>query len=220
MTRPTALVLAMCASSLVATGAGADGRSRAAMGEFTMVGNMAPYPNLERAGERNVRRAQRLKRASRRTAHRFDTLAKARALGYVARRVRRSGFVHARKHFSAFWGRVFDPSAPQALVFWCPRRGRCTLTTYMYRAPAGRPPTTWRRLLQWHRHGPGATWMTHLWLVPHTRDAFATCAPWAALTGTFGIKQKPYHTHMSDEPCPEPGTEPHEGHHGPAGQPG
>jgi hypothetical protein len=204
-------MLALCGWLLVATGAGADGRrSLAAMDRITMVGNMDPYPVLERAGKRNVRRAQRLKRASRRTAHTFDTLAKARALGYATRRKHLPGFVHARKHDTIFWGRVFDAAAPQALLYWCARRGRCTLTAYMYRAPAGRPPSTWRGLLQWHRHARYSTWMTHVWLVPHTRDAFATCAPWAALTGTFGIKQRPYSTHMSDEPCPQRGR--HEGH--------
>jgi hypothetical protein len=205
----------MCGWLLTATGADADAnangrRSHAAMDRITMVGNMEPYPALERAGKRNVRRAQRLKRASRRTAHAFDTLANARALGYVTRRMRRPGFVHARKHDTIFWGRVFDAAAPQALMYWCGRRGRCTLTAYMYRASAGRPPSTWRRLLQWHRHARNSTWMTHLWLVPHTRDAFATCAPWAALTRTFRIERRPYNTHMSDEPCPKRGRR--EGH--------
>jgi hypothetical protein len=211
MTRTTMLALALCGSLLTATSAGADGpRSHAALDRITTVGNVDPFPALERAGKRDVRRAQRLKRASRRTAHAFDTLAKARALGYVTRRPRRPGFVHARKHDTVFWGRVFDAAAPQALMYWCVRRGRCTLTAYMYRAPAGRPPSTWRRLLQWHRHHRNSTWMTHVWLVPHTRDAFATCAPWAALTRTFGIEQRPYNTHMSDEPCPQRGR--HEGH--------
>ena len=205
------VALAMSGSLLTATGADADGRrSQVALDRITMVGNMDPYPDLERAGKRNVRRAQRLKRASRRTAHAFDTLAEASALGYVTRRVRRPGFVHARKHDTIFWGRVFDAAAPQALLYWCARRGRCTLTAYMYRAPAGRPPSTWRRLLQWHRHSRNSTWMTHLWLVAHTRDAFATCAPWAALTRTFRIKQRPYNTHMIDEPCAQRGH--HEGH--------
>ena len=45
------LVLAMCGLLLTATDAGADGRrSHAAMDRITMVGNMDPYPVLERAG--------------------------------------------------------------------------------------------------------------------------------------------------------------------------
>jgi hypothetical protein len=178
---------------------------RVAMHKMTMVGNMDAYPDLERAGRRNVRRARRLQRASQRTAHRFDTLAKARALGYETRRMRRPGFVHARKFDTRFWGKMFNPAAPQALVFWCPASGPCTLTTYMYRAPAGPPPSTWRLLLQWHRHGDkSTTWMTHVWLVPHIRAAFATCAPWTALKATYGLKQpKHYDNQMFDQPCPE-----------------
>jgi hypothetical protein len=202
------LVVTLCVAPVATAGmraGGANPPARAAKHKLTMVGNMHPYPDLERAGARNVLRAQRLKRASRRTAHRFDTLAKARALGYLTRRMQRPGFVHARKFATIFWGTVFDPDAPQALVFWCPARGRCTLTTYMYRAPAGDPPSTWGNLLQWHRHGDSSTtWMTHVWLVRHTRPAFATCAPWTALKDAYGLMQpSDYRDHMTDEPCPD-----------------
>jgi hypothetical protein len=120
----------------------------AATGDMTMVGNMQPYPDLDYAGRRNVRRARRLLRASRRAARGFSTITKAERRGYEVGRRFRPGFTHLRKHGTRFWGHVFDPSAPQALVFWCPSHGRCTLTTYMYRAPAGDPPRTWRDLLQ------------------------------------------------------------------------
>jgi hypothetical protein len=175
------------------------------MPHITMVGNMQPYPNLKRAGPRNVRRAQRLKRRSLATAARFDTFAEARALGYVIGSAHLPGFVHARKFGYGFWGKLLDPDAPQALVYWCPKSRHCTLTTYMFRAPAGRPPSTWRKLLQWHRHGDRSTsWMTHVWLVPKTRQAFATCAPWAALSMKYGIKQpRHYNHHVNDEPCPD-----------------
>jgi hypothetical protein len=88
-----------------------------------------------------------------------------------------------------FWGRTFDPAHPQALVFWCPRQGACALANFMYRAPAGMPPSTWGDLLQWHRHGTGArsSWMTHVWLVKDVRTAFATCAPLAALERDLGL---------------------------------
>jgi hypothetical protein len=179
---------------------------RAAMPHHTeMVGNMAPYPDLEGAGKRNVRRARHLLRASRATARAFDTVNEARRLGYKIRRRFRPGFTHLRKNGTRFWGSLFDPSAPQSLVFWCPAKGRCTLTTYMYRAPAGNPPSTWRDLLQWHRHGhtPTSTWATHVWLVPRVRSAFATCAPWPALRAAFGIEQVPYHAIAPDRPCAE-----------------
>jgi hypothetical protein len=189
----TALVLAVC--GIPSQGVHARG------GEMTMVGNMEAYPDLERAGARSVRRARRLQRASLRSARRFDTLAKANGLGYETSHMARPGFVHARKHGPQFWGRMLNPAAPQALVFWCPRHGRCRLTTYMFRARAGSPPTTWRRLLQWHRHGPRGTWMTHVWLLPGTRTAFATCAPWQALERVHGLRQQPYHDHFNTEPC-------------------
>jgi hypothetical protein len=174
----------------------------ATQGHVTMVGNMKAYPDLERAGQRNLRRARRLGRASRRTARRFDTLAEANRSGYETGHMARPGFVHARKHGPRFWGRILDPAAPQALVFWCPRHGRCRLTTYMFRAPAGSPPSTWRRLLQWHRHGPRGTWMTHVWLLPGTRAAFATCAPWPALERSLGLRRVRYRSHFNTEPCP------------------
>jgi hypothetical protein len=211
------LLVALCIAPVAAASARAGDRAAAehagagaAMQRMTMVGNMDPYPNLERAGQSNVRRARRLQRASRATMHRFDTLAKARALGYATRRMRRPGFVHARKLGTRFWGRKFDPTAPQALVFWCPARGTCALTTYMYRAPAGRPPSTWGDLLQWHRHGDrSTTWMTHVWLLPHTRPAFATCAPWSALMDAYDLKQPArYHHDMTDEACRDEGAMP------------
>jgi hypothetical protein len=140
--------------------------------------------------------------------HRFDTPAKARRLGYRPDPAppRRPGFTHFRKSGARFWGRVFDPRHPQALVFWCPSDGRCTLAAFMYRAPAGDPPSTWGGLLQWHRHGMAAqdAWMTHLWLVPAVREAFATCAPMPALVRRLGIRQEPYLIHSEHlMPCKE-----------------
>ena len=109
----------------------------------------------------------------------------------------RPGFVHARKHGTRFWGRKFDATAPQSLVFWCPSTGHCTLTTYMYRAPAGKPPGTWGDMLMWHRHGTTATasWMTHVWLLRGVRDGFATCAHWTALERGLGIHRERYRPH-------------------------
>jgi hypothetical protein len=211
MTRPVAVVLA-AAAGVIAIGAqsfaagDAGSAARTAKMGMEMVGNTKPYPDLERAGARNVRRARHLLHASRRSSHRFNTIAKAKRLGYVIRRWIRPGFTHARKNATVFWGRLFDADAPQALVFWCPSHGRCTLTTYMYRAPAGRPPSTWRKLLQWHRHDDteSATWMTHVWLVKSVRKGFATCAPMAALVAELGIHQEPYKAIHPDKPCDRP----------------
>lgn len=196
-------VVLVAAALLVAAAAAVEPAAGHADRKMQMVGNMDPYPDLSRAGRRNVRRARRLLRASRSSAHAFDTMAKASRLGYRVKRRFRPGFTHMRKHGTRFWGRVFDPSAPQSLVFWCPSHGRCTLTTYMYRAPGGNPPSTWHDLLQWHRHARtrSGTWATHVWLVEHTREGFATCAPWKALTTSLRIEQEPYRAIEADRPC-------------------
>ena len=190
-------------------GAGAAGATAGVSGtlqmpeEPTMVGNPHEFPDLAAAGHANVMRARRLLRASRRTAPRFDTLAEAARLGYVVRRMFRPGFVHARKHGTRFWGRKFDAGAPQTLVFWCPSEGPCTLTTYMYRAPAGMPPSTWGDILMWHRHGTTATasWMTHVWLLRSVREGFATCAAWTALERDLGVHFASYEPRETDRPC-------------------
>ena len=122
----------------------------------------------------------------------------------------RPGFVHFRKGDTRFSGRMFDADDPPALVFWCPSHGRCTLAIYMYRAPAGKAPRTWGDLLMWHRHARTATasWMTHVWLLRHTRDGFATCAPAMALERDLGIHLEPYRTHVTDKPCKTEGAMP------------
>jgi hypothetical protein len=197
--------LAAAAAVLVAASGGARAGMPAAQHDegTVMVGNMAEYPSLARAGARNVRRARRLRRRSLAARSRFDTIAEARRLGYAFRvEPHRPGLTHMRKHGTRFWGRLFDARNPQALVFWCPVQGRCTLTTSMYRARPGRPPSTWGKLIQWHRHGIRATWMTHLWLLERTREAFATCAPLHALETSLGIHPVPYrHAIHALMPC-------------------
>ena len=197
---------ALVAAALALT-AGAPGTATARPpGDMMMVGDMAHYPDLGAVPRADLRRGRRLWRASRAAAHRYDTLAEARRLGYHAgRRPFRPGFTHFRKRGMRFWGRVLDPRVPQALVFWCPARGRCTLAGLMFRAPGGMPPSTWGDLLQWHRHGTRAqsTWMTHVWLVSRLREAFATCAPLAALHRDYGIRVVRYYAFTVHEltPC-------------------
>ena len=86
-----------------------------------------------------------------------------------------------------------------------PLGGPFTLAAYMYRAPAGDPPSTWGDILQWHRHAgsSAATWATHVWLVGHTREGLATCAPMKALSEMLGIVVEPYVSTPLDRPCPE-----------------
>ena len=212
---PGALLGGLVVTALVCAGAlAAPGRRVAARvpmrGQMVMVGNQHEFPDLAAAGRANVARARRLLRASRLTAPRFDTLANARRYGYKITRFRRPGFVHARRDGTRFSGRMFDADAPEALVFWCPSKGRCTLAIYMYRAPAGKPPSTWGDLLMWHRHDgtAAATWMTHVWLLRHTLDGFATCAPAMALERDLGIHLERYTGQMPDKPCTTEGGMP------------
>jgi hypothetical protein len=199
----------VCASALAAPSRRIAARG-VMRGHMEMVGNEHEFPDLAAAGRANVARARRLLRASRLAAPRFDTLAKARRHGYEIRRFPRPGFVHLRKGGTRFSGSMFDADAPQALVFWCPSQGRCTLAIYMYRAPAGKPPSTWGDILMWHRHDgtPTASWMTHVWLLRHTRDGFATCAPAMALKREMGILLEPHRAHMPDKPCATEGAMP------------
>jgi hypothetical protein len=171
--------------------------------QMEMIGDQHEFPDLAAAGRANVARARRLLRASRGTADRFDTVSEAKRRGYVANPTSRPGFVHFRRNGTRFSGRVFDAAAPQALVFWCPSQGRCTLAIYMYRAPAGKAPDTWGDLLMWHRHnGTGtASWMTHVWLLRDVREGFATCAPAMALERDLGIHLEPYRSHVTTTPC-------------------
>jgi hypothetical protein len=110
------------------------------------VGNHAPYPSLELASAAHRRRADALHLATNRKAGRFATVAMAEAAGYVAdpsiTPVYRPGIVHYRKNGPHFWGRVLDPRRPQALIFWCPPAGECSLVAFMYRAPAEPRPRT------------------------------------------------------------------------------
>jgi hypothetical protein len=198
-------------TALVCAGAPAAAGRGAMDGGMEMVGNPHEFPDLAAAGKANLARARRLLRASRRTASRFDTMAEARRHGYRIDRFPRPGFVHMRKGSTRFTGRVFDADAPQALVFWCPSKGRCTLAIYMYRAPAGKAPSTWGDILMWHRHAGAvmtATWMTHVWLLRRARDGFATCAPAMALEHDLGIQLEPYKPHMPDKPCTTEGAMP------------
>lgn len=159
-----------------------------ATGHF-LIGNPYEYaPQRILAASREARRLRLLQRETLRNARRFDTIAKARELGYeLSTGGGCPGMHHARKHGTSFWGRVLDPTAPQSLIYWCDSQNRWTLAAFMYRAPADDRPGTYRDLLQWHRHTRYANWMTHVWLVRDPVAAFATCAPFPAFAaeGSF-----------------------------------
>lgn len=183
---------------------GGEFRARDASGHF-LVGNPYEYaPQAIKGTSRNARRLRALKYRSRIAARRFDTPAEARRRGYVLSTAAGCpGMNHARKRGTRMWGRVLDPRAPQSLVFWCNKRRRWTLAGYMFRAPGGRRPPTFGNLMQWHKHGSSrsATWMAHLWLVPDSIDAFATCVPFRAFAAERMFRFRPFLAPPGDEPC-------------------
>jgi hypothetical protein len=175
-----------------------------------MAGNHAPYPPLELASARNRRRAEALRAATLAAAPRYATVALAEGKGYVAdptiTPIYRPGIVHYRKNGPSFWGRVLEPRRPQALIFWCPPAGECSLVAFMYRVPADRRPPTYGGILGWHRHGLRGTWMTHVWLTNDTRSSLAQCVPFNAVTAFNPLVVfEPYRADVPgiDEPCPD-----------------
>jgi hypothetical protein len=175
---------------------------------LTRLGNRDPYPALARAGARNRRRAEALRLATLGEASRFATVALAEAAGYVAdpaiSPIHRPGLVHYRRGGAHYWGRLLDPRAPQALVFWCPGAGDCALAAFMYRSLRSPLPPTYGHIVGWHRHDPTAGWMTHVWLTDDMLTAFAQCTPFPALHARNpAIVLERYRADIPglDEPC-------------------
>src|SRR3954454_5590796 len=192
--------------SVNTTDGGVDGgqyKLQDASGHF-LIGNPYEYAPAGILGDSlAARRLRRLKLLTRRSAKRFDTIAKARKQGYEVSTVTGCpGLHHARKHGTAMWGKVLDPTAPQSLVYWCDSNKHWTLAAFMYRAAGDQRPNTFNRLIQWHKHGPTATWMTHVWLVSDPVAAFATCAPFPAFAADGIFSYEPFRVDtMVDQPC-------------------
>lgn len=182
--------------------------------QHIIVGNPLERPPLAiRGHSRNARRAQRLQRIALATAHALSTPARARAHGYLMTRgaINASGhtiagacprFWHMRINGARMWGRLLDPRHPQSIVFWCNSAGHFTLAAFMFRDTPNAKPPTLHGLIQWHKHAPRATWMSHLWLVPDIRDAWSTCAPFKAFEeqGLFSYETFATSLHL-DMPC-------------------
>jgi Spy/CpxP family protein refolding chaperone len=144
------------------------------------------FPDLAAATAAQRAQARRLHRATLSSARRlFPTYAAARNRGFVRfpRNWRRPLVFHLRQRGYEQDGRVLDPSRPESLVYWWPRRGRPVLVGFMYRAPVGRRPSFGGPLLIWHGHDNtqtgrrGRTIMTHVWLTRDLRSALANCLP-------------------------------------------
>jgi hypothetical protein len=178
-------------------------RAQDATGHF-LIGNPYEYaPPAVRGNSLNARRMRALKYHTRQNVKRFDTIAKARKLGYELSTITGCpGMHHARKHGTAMWGKLLDPTAPQSLVYWCDADMHWTLAAFMYRADGKTRPNTYGRLMQWHKHGPHANWMTHLWLVDDPVSAFATCVPFNAFARQGIFTYAPYMIDAQvDSPC-------------------
>jgi hypothetical protein len=182
---------------------GGEFRAQDATGHF-LIGNPYEYaPPAINGSSLNARRLRALKYKTGRNVSRFDTIEKAAKLGYVlSTDTGCPGMHHARKHGVGMWGKVLDPTAPQSLVFWCDTDENWTLAAFMYRADGKTRPNTFGRMLQWHKHGPKAHWMTHLWLVPDPVAAFATCVPFNAFASIGMFAYQPYTIDAQvDSPC-------------------
>lgn len=169
-----------------------------------ILGNPFDYPPKAIEGtSADARRLRLLARRVRAQAPRFSTPAKAAREGYVlSTKAGCPGMHHARKHGVGVWGPPLNPGDPQALVYWCDDTGRYTLAAFMFREPTEAVPNTYSGLLQWHKHRFGATWMTHVWLVPNAMGSFATCAPFAMFQAYSILSYEPYYIDtMVDKPC-------------------
>jgi len=179
-----------------------------------VVGNPREFPRAAiRGPSRAAGRLRWIHRISLANVPRFSTPARARASGYLMTHgaINRSGrtipgacprFWHMRINAAHMWGKLLDPRHPQSLVFWCNSAGEFTLAAFMFRDDPKATPPTFGNLIQWHKHAPTATWMTHLWLVPDIRQAWATCAPFSAFEalGKFSYETFATSLHL-DMPC-------------------
>jgi hypothetical protein len=182
---------------------GGEFRAQDSTGHF-LIGNPYEYaPTTTRGASLNARKLRALKYWTNRNAKRFDTVAESRKLGYELSTVTGCpGLHHSRKHGTAMWGKTLDPKAPQSLVYWCDSENNWTLAAFMYRADGKKRPNTYGGMLQWHKHGPTANWMTHVWLVSDPVEAFATCAPMNAFQRAGMFEYESYVIDAQvDAPC-------------------
>jgi hypothetical protein len=151
----------------------------------------ATYPDVAGASTVDRAKAARLQRDVTYEARvRFPSYAATLRLGYVpfrGRAWRRPLAFHVRRRAYERDGRLLDPARPESLVYWWPRHGEPILVAMMFRLPGGRRPPSAGSIPIFHQHANpetgriGATTMTHVWLTPDLRSAFANCLPVVAL---------------------------------------
>lgn len=182
-----------------------------AFGFMEMAGQMTEYPNIAAATPHQKQVLARIQHEVWAHMSAYDTLPVAEGLGYSFESAEAPAMQHMRKNGTRYWGKILNPKAPQALLWWCSMPMQCTLVGVMYRTPPSRrPPNTDGGLLQWHRHGPTGTWMTHVWLTHDLRSGFARCVPFEQLAQTRAVTEAPYKPDVpEDSPCKAVGsTEP------------
>jgi hypothetical protein len=176
----TSVAIALVAAGLLAAALLFSGSS-SGQSNGLRAGNTSPYPKMGEAGAAHSRKAKALHRTTLRAAGRFDTVKKARRLGYAATgKARRPGL----RRFVGLGrapARRLRARRPQGLVFWCPSGGDCQLAALVHRAPAAADPRTLGGLLGWHRQSRRAAWSTRVWLTGSPRTALAQCVPFGAL---------------------------------------
>jgi hypothetical protein len=147
------------------------------------------YPNLAAASQADRDKAASLLRAVQENAQlRFPTYAAAMRAGYtrvLGRNWQRPLAFHVRRRAYERDGREIDPTRPESLVYWWPRRGQPTLIAMMFRTD--RRPASVGSVPIFHRHvnvrtgHTGSTMMMHVWMTQDLRTAFANCLPRSAL---------------------------------------
>jgi hypothetical protein len=97
-----------------------------------------------------------------------------------------SGLLHLTNRQALRDGRMLDPDRPESLVYQVLPDGKVSLAALLFRGSSSKPPP--RRggpIVKWHGHTsrgrPGKTVMSHIWLTPSVRTAFAHEAPEQAL---------------------------------------
>jgi hypothetical protein len=124
---------------------------------------------------------------------RFPTYAAARAAGYDfaikpfdEQIAGGSGLLHLTSRTAMRDRRVLDPARPESLVYQVLPDGKVSLAALLFRGSRSKaPPSRGGPIVKWHGHAsagrPGRTVMTHVWLTPSVRTAFAHEAPEQAL---------------------------------------
>jgi hypothetical protein len=138
--RRNAAVVAICVAGVFAMA------GPASADQMMMGGAMEPYPNVSAASSHDRTAVRRLFHRTWSNYRKFNTLRKAKLRRYRSRRfddhLGWPSLRHMRKHGADYWGRVLNPRARQALVWWCRSRKDCTLVAAMYRAPGAVTPPT------------------------------------------------------------------------------